>query len=366
MKIGLVGCGVHGVVFSFLAKRSLPAASITIFEASSQVRREKDQLLCLTDATNHQLRELKLPRFHIEPSKIPIMYDSFGNQLAEPPYLPLHLTSKNTMLDSLIEECKLDLRLSSRVSKLDKDIGEIELENGEKHEFDLVVVADGYNSISRTLVHQLSLKTLAWSAWSKFKIDKPFEFYGGDGWSRVTVFPFNGETFVRIVLPVNCLKYGQDQSHSIAHFTLFQVRSAMTGYPRFIHDVLKYIDEERFFDDPAFPNAEKTLSRFASGKVVLLGEACHRLGDMHILSCNPGFDDAITLANMLKEQGLEAIPNYTNERKTSAKQWHDMAKAAHTNLAGENSGLLSSFFSKLADKRWNAQYGDVAKLRKPS
>lgn len=217
-------------------------------------------------------------------------------------------------------------------------------ENGEEEQFDLVVAADGIQSVVR---QKLSPKAVAkYAGYTcfrgiitenlKLQNDVALEYWGHKG--RFGIVPLKDNElywYCTINAKENDLQYKSfERPHLQAYFNQF---------PNEVRQVLDAQDEIGILHHDIYDIAP--LKSFVSGRMVLLGDAAHAATPNMGQGACQAIEDAVTLTNLINDRDID-----------SALKRYDKIRVKHTKkviLKSRNIGKASQYSSTFKIKTRN-------------
>lgn len=190
---------------------------------------------------------------------------------------------------------------------------EVELSDGSRETYDLVVGADGIRSCIRQLEFGDSAPKFRGQVGWRFMVRRP---PGLDGWK---VFLGPGSAF--LMLPIgNDLAYcyadksGAQPIQYLVHGSIERLREDFADFASPVREVLARFQSS----DPIHcsPIEEVAQQCFGRGRVVLIGDAAHAMSPNMACGAAMAFEDALVLAEIVSRSGAapEVVPEFIRRR----------------------------------------------------
>jgi 2-polyprenyl-6-methoxyphenol hydroxylase-like FAD-dependent oxidoreductase len=233
------------------------------------------------------------------------------------------------------------------VCTLDQSRGEIEVElnDGVREQFDVVVGADGVRSRVRELVgagKKQFCSTTSWTFRIGPDIDTPDSI--SDIWAP------DGKAFFHVPLGERSLGWlvtCTDEREAYDEYTIPDLRETFSGIEWLLPEALDTLDPEetRHSDDYRIRTDE-----WVNGRVTLLGDAAHAMHPISGVGASLAIEDAYTLADELAARDDDVavrLADYVGRRRSRIRQLQHYARLS-TPFAATESKLFTAIPDALA------------------
>lgn len=354
-KIAIVGAGIAGLTAGIMLEKL--GFEITVFEAGENVRGigagiglasnamkafeylELNQEV--TGISNH-LTEFQIVDFHGKPilktdtERISQNYNTEN--------FVVHRADLHRFLVSKIDSSKIKTGKKVQGFQQNENSVSVELEGGEKMEFDYLIGADGVNSVVRQQLISISTPRYAgyWCWRSVVKLEGVQLNKGTEVWGRNGRFGISPLTENRIYWYA-CIN--SNLKDGVKDFQLEDLNKRFQDYFPFVGELLELSKNEELISTPIVDI--RPISKFHFGRVLLLGDAAHATTPNMGQGACMGIEDVAVLQYELRQNDWDvAASNYEKRRMKRTKYIIEKSKLAGKIAQSENP-LACYFRNKL-------------------
>ena len=291
---------------------------------------------------------------------------------------PVRMVPRRILLERLLEGFPADrIRCNSRaVSVVSTNNGvRVDFEDGSSADGDLLIGADGLNSVVRSVVGAQPAKPTGWCSWQGLVTladvadpDVATMMIGEHG--NLGLWPAGGSD----------LQWWFDLPWSPGFLRpqqpLEMIRSHFTGWSDVVDQVLTTLTDEDLSPSP-FPHFRHPVPRAGRGAVTLLGDAAHTMPPTLAQGTNQALLDAMVLRKALSDlrNGNGDIPSAlrwyenTRRRRVKAVSWVTTQQVSRSESALRPVALISDRFMTWALTKflgWVSHRGISAEISRDS
>ena len=291
---------------------------------------------------------------------------------------PVRMVPRRILLERLLEGFPADrIRRNSRaVSVVSTNNGvRVDFEDGSSADGDLLIGADGLNSVVRSVVGAQPAKPTGWCSWQGLVTladvadpDVATMMIGEHG--NLGLWPAGGSD----------LQWWFDLPWSPGFLRpqqpLEMIRSHFTGWSDVVDQVLTTLTDEDLSPSP-FPHFRHPVPRAGRGAVTLLGDAAHTMPPTLAQGTNQALLDAMVLRKALSDlrNGNGDIPSAlrwyenTRRRRVKAVSWVTTQQVSRSESALRPVALISDRFMTWALTKflgWVSHRGISAEISRDS
>jgi FAD-dependent urate hydroxylase len=291
---------------------------------------------------------------------------------------PVRMVPRRILLERLLEGFPADrIRCNSRaVSVVSTNNGvRVDFEDGSSADGDLLIGADGLNSVVRSVVGAQPAKPTGWCSWQGLVTladvadpDVATMMIGAHG--NLGLWPAGGSD----------LQWWFDLPWSPGFLRpqqpLEMIRSHFTGWSDVVDQVLTTLTDEDLSPSP-FPHFRHPVPRAGRGAVTLLGDAAHTMPPTLAQGTNQALLDAMVLRKALSDlrNGNGDIPSAlrwyenTRRRRVKAVSWVTTQQVSRSESALRPVALISDRFMTWALTKflgWVSHRGISAEISRDS
>ncbi len=291
---------------------------------------------------------------------------------------PVRMVPRRILLERLLEGFPADrIRCNSRaVSVVSTNNGvRVDFEDGSSADGDLLIGADGLNSVVRSVVGAQPAKPTGWCSWQGLVTladvadpDVATMMIGAHG--NLGLWPAGGSD----------LQWWFDLPWSPGFLRpqqpLEMIRSHFTGWSDVVDQVLTTLTDEDLSPSP-FPHFRHPVPRAGRGAVTLLGDAAHTMPPTLAQGTNQALLDAMVLRKALSDlrNGNGEIPSAlrwyenTRRRRVKAVSWVTTQQVSRSESALRPVALISDRFMTWALTKflgWVSHRGISAEISRDS
>ncbi|CRG87053.1 salicylate hydroxylase [Talaromyces islandicus] len=366
LKIILVGGGLGGLATAIALKQS--GHHVTVYEKAGELSEIGAGIQVPSNSTRILIKlglEKYLKPFVTEPEAIVIRRWQNGKVIGntrlipdfvdsfKAPYYVVHRADFLSALHKKALDEKIEINLGHKVSGYDPMKGDIILEDGTTHSGDLIVAADGIHSIARKCIlgedmvfqesglaayrNTVDVKRMRDDPEVSWVLERPsMNVWVGDAGHAMTYTIGSGKTFNFVLAhPDTTDPSTWDQRDNIG-----DMKSRFAGWDPVVTKIIGMVDSTLKW--PLLNGSP--LSRWASGKLVILGDAAHPMLPYMSQGAAMAVEDAAALTRALSKmespaQLEEALGIFEKVRIKRTGQMHQAS-------------LLNSQLWHLADGPW--------------
>jgi len=206
-------------------------------------------------------------------------------------------------------------------------------------DFDLVIMADGYNSHYRVpLDDKIEHNVRCISGISTMEIEKPFETLGELNF-RIAVVPLKQGCFWFVNIPFDAFPDMEEDLEAV----ISQLETRMYNWHKPIPDVLANTLRHTLQERATYPTDQEDIDSFHQDRVVLIGDAAHRIGINLAQGGSMAIEDGVTIAHCIGNYKELETAHYVYEqgRRTRHRNMRRVTKFTNW-LATKKAGFLFS------------------------
>ncbi len=231
----------------------------------------------------------------------------------------------------------------------------IELSNGSKEEYDLVIGADGLYSKTRNLVlGDIPLRKVTTQV-CRFIIKKPKDI---NSW---TLFISSVGQF--LIIPVDKNSAYCYVNRKTKGFKTYDKRQYMEPFKKFASPVPEILNE--WNPDDAYWNDLEELPKLpvmGSGRVVLIGDAAHGMPPFMAQGGALALEDAIVLSGLLKNNDWNTMASTFSKNRSNRIDWTRARNQKREKLSKLPYWIAKLGLKKVGEKNWTEDYKPLAKI----
>lgn len=336
MKILVVGAGIAGCTVAALL-RKYNVGEVTVIEKTPELR-DIGYLLAFWGTGRKILRELDIEAKIIDRGheyELDIIMDQHGRVMKMIPS-PIEKVGQTVVIRRADLHHGLfdllagtDVRFDTTITLMRQEDGKVyvELSDGTKEYFDLVVGADGiHSSVRERIFGTKFLRYYGWGAWIwwmpenyKFKKD-PMGYYGG---GRVcATAPFYGTS---VAIAIGTVRPGTGKDPALRNTILKSLFADFCDDARAIIDTVSSA-KHVYYDDIA----EIQMPLWHRGRVVLIGDAQHAVSPVSGMGASMAMEDASVLVDELRHgKTVEgALDQFATRREKRIRHFRKLVNRA--------------------------------------
>ncbi len=229
----------------------------------------------------------------------------------------------------------------------------IELSNGSKEEYDLVIGADGLYSKTRNLVlGDIPLRKVTAQV-CRFIIKKPKDI---NSW---TLFINSVGQF--LIIPVDENSAYCYVNRKTKGFKTFDKKQYMEPFKKFASPVPEILND--WNPDHAYWNDLEELPKLpvmGSGRVVLIGDAAHGMPPFMAQGGALALEDAIVLSGLLKNNDWSTMASTFSKNRSNRIDWTRTRNQKREKLSKLPYWIAKLGLKKVGEKNWTEDYRPLA------
>ncbi len=230
----------------------------------------------------------------------------------------------------------------------------IELSNGSKEEYDLVIGADGLYSKTRNLVlGDIPLRKVTAQV-CRFIIKKPTDI---NSWTL-----FINAVGQFLIIPIDENSAYCYVNRKTKGFKTFDKKQYMEPFKKFASPVPEILNE--WNPDNAYWNDLEELPKLpvmGSGRVVLIGDAAHGMPPFMAQGGALALEDAIVLSGLLKNEDWSTMAATFSKNRNNRIDWTRARNQKREKLSKLPYWIAKLGLKKVGEKNWTEDYGPLAK-----
>lgn len=250
----------------------------------------------------------------------------------------------------------IDISFNTTINtlKINPDSVTIELSNGNKEEYDLIIGADGlYSTTRKLLLGDIPLRKVTAQV-CRFMIQKPKEI---NSW---TLYISPAGQF--LIIPVDndtAYCYVNRKTRGFKTFDKDQYMNPFKGFAPPIAKILKeWNPEDAYWNDleelPKLPEMGK-------GRVVLTGDAAHGMPPFMAQGGALAIEDAIVLSGLLKTEDWNTIAPAFSKNRNDRIDWTRARNQKREKLSKLPFWIAKMGLKKVGEKNWTEDYRPLSK-----
>lgn len=263
---------------------------------------------------------------------------------------------RNVLHDILIDGLNtIDISFNTTIKSLKAKPNSvvIELSNGSKEEYDLVIGADGLYSKTRNLVlGNIPLRKVTAQV-CRFIIKKPTDI---NSW---TLFISAVGQF--LIIPVD-----KDSAYCYVNrktkgFKTFDKKQYMEPFKKFASPVPEILND--WNPDNAYWNDLEELPKLpvmGSGRVVLIGDAAHGMPPFMAQGGALALEDAVVLSDLLKNEDWSTMAATFSKNRSNRIDWTRARNQKREKLSKLPYWIAKLGLKKVGEKNWTEDYRPLA------
>nr|WP_263314907.1 FAD-dependent monooxygenase [Mammaliicoccus sp. Marseille-Q6498] len=226
--------------------------------------------------------------------------------------ITIHRNVLHEILKTQVPAERIHLDHKLKEFKQNADSVRLYFENGVQDQFDLVIAADGLNSEIRQQLFPKSAPRYAGYTCFRgvvkehfdMKSDVALEYWGHKG--RFGIVPLKDDEWYWF-----CTMNAKEKDLQYKSFEKPHLQAYFNQFPDEVRQILDAQEETGILHHDMYDLVP--LKSFYSGRVILLGDAAHATTPNMGQGAGQAIEDAVTIANLLKERDIESALNRYNK-----------------------------------------------------
>lgn len=273
----------------------------------------------------------------------------------EKPCLGIKRKILHEILVERISNTEISFNTTITALKINSGSVNIELSNGKKEEYDLIIGADGLHSTTRKLLlGDIPLRKVT-NQVCRFMIKKPKDI---NSW---TLFISSAGQF--LIIPTDNNSAYCYVNRKTKGFKTYDKKQYMRPFKKFASPVREILNnwnaEDAYWDDleelPRLPEMGKR-------RVVLIGDAAHGMPPFMAQGGALALEDAIVLSNLLKTNDWNTIASTFSKNRQERIDWTRARNQKREKLSKLPYWIAKLGLKKMGEKNWTEDYRPLAEI----